>query len=49
MGYLIPLVEKCKLANGFIFSASSRPRFLGLKSKTSIRFSSMVIHIWLGI
>jgi hypothetical protein len=40
--------RKCQLANGFAFNAPNRPRFLGLHSRTSLMFSSIIIHIWSG-
>jgi hypothetical protein len=41
--------KKCKLANGFALGAPNRLRFLRTHSRTNPRFSSMVIHIWLGM
>jgi hypothetical protein len=41
--------KKCQLANSVALSAPNRPRFLGSHSRTSLRFFSIVIHIWLGI
>jgi hypothetical protein len=35
--------------NDFVINAPYRLRFLGLHNKTNLRFSSMVIHIWLGM
>jgi len=41
--------KKCLLANGFALDAPNRPRFLRSHSRIHTRFSSMVIHIWVGI
>jgi hypothetical protein len=49
MGCLMPLMVEMLIGKWFAFGASNRPRFLKSNNRTSLRFSSMVIHIWLGI
>ncbi len=49
MGCFMPPMEEVPIGKCFAFSAPNRPKFLRLHSRINPRFSSMVIHIWLGI
>ncbi len=45
----MPPMEEVPASKWFCPCAPNKPRFLGSHCRTSPRFSSMAIHIWLGI
>jgi hypothetical protein len=49
MGCLMPPMKEMSIGKWFCPHAPNRPRFLGSHCRISLRFSSMVIYIWLGI
>jgi hypothetical protein len=49
MGCLMPPMEEVLIGKWFALNATNRLKFLGSHGRTKLRFSFMVIHIWLRI